>query len=267
MTSDWLWDTGGHADHFSQSATMNHRMVTDIKALGDEHARGLEPEAQKYWHENGVRIASNLSVVQSLCDQHDIKRVIDIGPSFQTIIFKRLMPHIELETMGWDDHRFRPTANTVHHTIDLNQTVQPQSCAAPVPADLILFLEVVEHLHTSPRHVLRYLWHCLNAAGFLVLSTPNATFLRNRLDMLFGVNPFEHIREETQNPGHFREYTRTELVNYSSSCGFRVIDARVDNLFAYGPGSGRLFSRISEWLPMSFRRDITLVAQKHVLSL
>jgi hypothetical protein len=241
---------------------MNHPIANEIKALGDAHALGLEPEAQRYWHENGRRIASNLAVVQALCDQHSIQRVLDIGPSFQTIILKGLVPHIELETMGWNDHRFRPGADTVHHTIDLNQTAQPDACATPAPVDLVLFLEVIEHLHTSPRHVLRYLWRCLNAGGFLVLSTPNAAFLRNRLDMLFGVNPFEHIREDSLNPGHFREYTRSELVNYSNSCGFDVVDARVDNLFAYGPGSGRLFSRISEWLPMDFRRDITVVAQK-----
>lgn len=246
---------------------MNRRTAIEIKALGDEHARSLEPEAQRYWHENSARIAANLSVVQTLCEKNRIQRVVDIGPSFQTIILKQLMPHIELETMGWEDHRFRPSTDTVHHTVDLNQTAQPESCVTPIPVDLVLFLEVIEHLHTSPRHVLRYLWRCLNTTGFLVLSTPNAAFLRNRLDMLFGINPFEHIREDSRNPGHFREYTHTELVNYSKSCGFHVIDARVDNLFAYGPGSGRLFSRIAEWLPMSFRRDITLVARKQVPSI
>ena len=234
----------------------------EIKALGDELASTLAADAQRYWRENGDRIARNLSSVQSICASHRVRRVLDIGPSFQTVILKKLFPDIELETMGWEDHRYRPAPDTVHHALDLNDTAKPESCAAPPPVDLILFLEVIEHLYTSPRHVLRYLFRCLNAGGFLVISTPNAAFLRNRLHLLLGFNPYEKIREDRINPGHFREYTRAELVDYCNDCGFNVIEARIENLFRFGPGSGRLFSRITRWLPQSFRRDITVIAKK-----
>ena len=141
-------------------------------------------------------------------------------------------------------------------------TSKPTNGKFPAPVAEVLLLEVIEHLHTSPRHVLRYLYRCLNPGGFLIVSTPNAAFLRNRLQLLAGSNPFEPIREDAMNPGHFREYTRRELAGHCRECGFDVLEARVENLFCYGPGSGRLFSAITRWLPADFRRDITLIIQR-----
>lgn len=236
----------------------------EIKMLGDAHAGTLAEEAQRYWRENGDRIARNLADVQALCANYPIKRVLDIGPSYQTVIFKKLFPEIVLETMGWEDHRYRPTPKTVHHALDLNQTASPESCAVPPPVDLILFLEVIEHLHTSPSHILRYLFRCLNPGGIIVIMTPNAAFLRNRWRQLKGYNPYELIRENTSNPGLFRELTRAELVKYCERCGFTVLASKIDNLHRFGTSTGRLFASISGWLPQSFRHDMTIVAQKRV---
>ncbi len=241
---------------------MNRARSATIGALGAALAAKQEPEAQRYWRENGVRIAANLDAAVALCERHPVRRVLDVGPSFQTVILQQLLPHIALETMGWEDHRYRPSGDTVHHRLDLNDTANAGQCALPPPVDLILLLEVIEHLHTSPRHVLRYLYRCLNPGGFLIVSTPNAAFLRNRLQLLAGSNPFEPIREDAMNPGHFREYTRRELAGHCRECGFDVLEARVENLFCYGPGSGRLFSAITRWLPADFRRDITIIAQR-----
>ncbi len=243
---------------------MKSRGDIEIKMLGDAHASTLAPEARRYWLENGDRIAQNLSLVRSLCVNNPVKRVLDIGPSYQTVIFKKLFPDITLETMGWEDHRYRPSPDTVHHAVDLNHTAKPESCPLPAPVDLILFLEVIEHLHTSPSHILRYLFRCLNPGGTIVISTPNAAFLRNRWRLLKGYNPYELIREDDSNPGHFREYTRAELVRYCELCGFDVIDARIENLHRFGTRTGRLFSRITHWLPQRFRHDMTVVAQKRV---
>lgn len=243
---------------------MKSQSDIEIRKLGDAHARTLAEEAQRYWRENGARIAQNLSDVRGLCLNHSVKRVLDIGPSYQTVIFKKLFPDIVLETMGWEDHRYRPSPDTVHHALDLNQTATPESCVRPPPVDLILFLEVIEHLHTSPSHILRYLFRCLNPDGIIVITTPNAAFLRNRWRQLKGYNPYELIREDASNPGHFRELTRPELVKYCEQCGFTVIESKIENLHRFGTSTGRLFARISGWLPQSFRHDMTIVAQKRV---
>ena len=72
------------------------------------------------------------------------------------------------------------------------------------------------------------------------------------------------IREDASNPGHFRELTRTELVKYCEQCGFTVVESKIENLFQFGNSAGRLFARIADWLPQTFRHDMTVIAQKRI---
>lgn len=241
---------------------MNKSEMIEIEALGDAHAATLGSDARQYWHENAGRIAQNLALVRSLCASRRIQRVLDIGPSYQTVLLKKLLPAVRVETMGWEDPRYRPSMDTVHHVLDLNCTAEPEGCPLVDPVDLILFLEVIEHLHTSPRHVLRYLFRCLKPGGVLIVSTPNAAFLRNRWRLLCGINPYEKIREDAKAPGHFREYTAGELVVFCREAGFQVMETRLENLYRFGAGSGRFFSRLANFMPASFRHDLTVVVNR-----
>ncbi len=241
---------------------MKKSEINKIKTLGDAHAATLGPDAQQYWRENADRIAQNLVVVGTLCASQRTERVLDIGPSYQTVLLKKMFPAIRVETMGWEDPRYRATPDTVHHALDLNCTAEPETCAVPEPVDLILFLEVIEHLHTSPRHVLRYLFRCLKPGGVLIVSTPNAAFLRNRWRLLWGINPYEKIREDSGNPGHFREYTAAELEVYCRETGFEVLETRIENLYRFGAGSGRFFSRLTQFMPANFRHDLMVIVRR-----
>lgn len=91
---------------------------------------------------------------------------------------------------------------------------------------MVVFAEVIEHLYASPRLVLRFLHHLLSGAGVLLIQTPNAASLTKRVKLLAGSNPYEKIREDATNPGHFREYTASELREYASSEGFEVIHCK-----------------------------------------
>ena len=85
-----------------------------------------------------------------------------------------------------------------------------------------MFAEVLEHLYTAPELVLPYLRELLVPGGVLLLQTPNAVAFRKRAKMVLGVNPFERIRTERDNPGHFREYTASELRELLVGAGFSV---------------------------------------------
>src|SRR5438105_3728935 len=76
--------------------------------------------------------------------------------------------------------------------------------------DIVVCAEVIEHLPISPMHVLRLLEAALRPGGWLVLQTPNAARIGNRVRLLAGCNPFEPLREDSVSPGHFREYTVAE---------------------------------------------------------
>lgn len=109
--------------------------------------------------------------------------------------------------------------------------------------DLIVYCETIEHMHIAPEFTLMLLAFLLSPAGKLVVTTPNAVRLGNRLRILAGKNPFERIRFVDHNPGHFREYTREELRDMASASGLRCLSSEVvnlyprlwKNLFASGP--------------------------------
>lgn len=150
-------------------------------------------------------------------------KVLDIGPGPMTL---RLLDRFEdVTTLGLAEAReliCRIPDRVPHVAFDLNDCREPDRWIRLPRFDLIVFSEVIEHLHASPRFVLGFLATALGPGGRLVVQTPNATSLDKRLKMIAGVHPFEPIREEWRNPGHFREYTRHELEALAAASGLDV---------------------------------------------
>src|ERR1051326_4770595 len=69
--------------------------------------------------------------------------------------------------------------------------------------DVIVFLEIIEHL-IDPIKTLRKLRAVLNDKGCLVLSTPNAAYIKWRLDLMRGRLP--DFGEDRQVPSEVRPY-------------------------------------------------------------
>jgi SAM-dependent methyltransferase len=111
---------------------------------------------------------------------------------------------------------------TAHVIFDLNESAQK---AIPIDEhfDLIVFAETMEHLHSAPEIALYALKKLLKPRGFLICQTPNAAALERRYHLLLGRNPFERIRYNPLNPGHFREYTRSELIDLGDTAGLRTV--------------------------------------------
>lgn len=109
-----------------------------------------------------------------------------------------------------------------HIVFDLND-----SGKAGIPIaesfDLIVFAETIEHLNTPPEIALYSLGKLLKPTGFLICQTPNAVALERRYHLLLGRNPFERIRSNPLNPGHFREYTQAELSDLGKAAGLHVV--------------------------------------------
>ena len=82
--------------------------------------------------------------------------------------------------------------------------------------------EVIEHLYTAPELVLSFIKTFLAPEGFLIIGTPNAVSMDKRLSILKGENPYEKIRKDNTNPGHFREYTADELQQIGRQIGLKA---------------------------------------------
>lgn len=189
-------------------------------------------------------------------------RILDIGPGFQTEILRQTIPNAVVDTLGFLDIRFQAHPQDQHFEFDLNSAQYPERWLKLEPYDLVIMAEVIEHLYTSPAFVLKCVSTWVKPGGYLILQTPNACALHKRLKMLAGKNPFDLIRETSENPGHFREYTRAELATYIKQTGLQWVEYATGNYFYNGSRVHQLYNRISAWLPASLRQGITLITRK-----
>jgi SAM-dependent methyltransferase len=226
-------------------------------------AATLGPECAGYWARNERRFAAVMAEVRTWAGGREAARVLDIGPSFQTLLLGRLQPRWTIDTLGFRDERFLPGPPSRHWDYDLNRVDQADRLEPPRPGyDLILFLEVLEHLPIAPRLVLAELRRWLEPGGVMLLSTPNALWLKHRIKLFTGRHPFEPIREDRGNPGHFREYTAAELRAITWAAGYTVERLSARTLYGFTGRKDRLYARVAACLGPGFARDLLLVLRR-----
>ena len=201
-------------------------------------------------------------------------RILDIGPSPLTPLISRELRQ-PVESLGLEPEEPDPEEpRHRHHSFDLNDAQYRERWRTDLgPYDVVVFAEVVEHLYTAPDLVLAYLRQLVAPGGILLLQTPNAAALRKRLKLALGINPFERIRSDRSNPGHFREYTRAELLDVLTGAGFIVERTWMKYYFdaAYERHErgdeqpsrikGGLKNLLYRLLPPSFQEGITIIAR------
>lgn len=199
-------------------------------------------------------------------------RVLDIGMSRLTeMIHDRF--GVPVDAMGFGDDG--PIDSGDYYHLDLNDCQFSDRCRRDLPRyDVIVFAEVLEHLYTSPKLVLGYLADLLAPGGVMIVQTPNGVALPRRVGMLMGRNPYEKIREDCTNPGHFREYTAAELGDYCAAVGLTVERVEMRSYFNYRychHGERRTAGQLTAgtiknwaypWLPRNLRPGLTVVGRK-----
>jgi len=108
--------------------------------------------------------------------------------------------------------------------------------------ELVLLTEVIEHLPHSPLFPLQEILRVLKPGGSLLLTTPNAVKLHNRLKLLVGKTvsfPIDQLLEVKPDDNsiyhlHNREYSLNELVVLLKAAGFQIEVAR--QVCLYPPG-------------------------------
>ena len=215
------------------------------------------------------RYATLISLLSTYVKSPD-STIIDVGRSQLTAQLHELFT-ARVDSLGLEADRELATGYYYH--MDLNDTQYPNLWPKNLPTyDAVIAAEVIEHLHVSPFWVFSFLRTLMNRTGVLIVQTPNAVALHNRLIMLSGHNPFELIRQAqiAGNPGHFREYTMSELRQYAKKTGFKIIDSFFGNYFDY-----RVLARNSvhrhllslvvhsyDLVPSSLRPGITIVMRQ-----
>jgi SAM-dependent methyltransferase len=219
-------------------------------------AAGSSPEAAVYWQRHAIRFEFLLRRLEPLRGR--VRTALDVGTSFQTPLLAERFPDWRIDTLAdIRDERFLLPPPSRHTLFDLNQAQDESRWPAPgARYDLIVFMEVVEHLSVPPRQALRFLASLLEPEGMIVLTTPNAAWLKNRIKMLRGRNPFELLREDRQ--GHIREYTLGEMREAAESAGLEVAHGRRCGLYAFSGAKDRFYSALADATFPGLRRTLYL---------
>ncbi|MDQ8183353.1 methyltransferase domain-containing protein [Pelagicoccus sp. SDUM812005] len=237
--------------------------IGEALAEVDRFASTLDAEAARYWSLHRKRFAWLAEFSCRTAPESSDYRLLDVGNSFQTVLLKALLPYSQVDTLGFYDHRFSAGEGSRHIEMDLNDAYYPEKWPSPEGDgyDLIVFAEVIEHLYTSPEQVLNCLKQLLRPGGRILVQTPNAAALKKRLRLLSGRNPYELIRLDRGNPGHFRELTVADLKRYALGCGLQVEGLWLDSNLVDGKRFDRVCDRISRWLPGRWRGGISMSLQ------
>lgn len=197
--------------------------------------------------------------------------LLDIGPSRLTGLVRDRFG-ARVDSLGY--LREDAPEGICHADFDLNLAQDDVNWRRDLPCyDGVVMAEVIEHLYTAPERVLRFVYTLVAEGGWLVLQTPNAASLPKRLKLLAGRNPYERIRVDRRDPGHFREYTVRELGALLEDAGFQVeachaayyFDARHGRHGPDGrpqPWMGLAKNLVYRALPPSLREGITMVARR-----
>jgi SAM-dependent methyltransferase len=171
-------------------------------------------------------------------------RVLDIGigPGVVSLVLNKLGAHVtgldtwEEYSAGYDNRsgdRHEIVERLQANGIDL--LIHDAERGLPFDSDsfdIVLFLDVIEHLSDSPRLILESVRRVLRPNGYLVVTTPNVVNLRNRILFSLGKSPFVDFRNSFRSSkyfGHAREYTIGEILFMLNECGFGVLSSELSN--------------------------------------
>jgi len=196
-------------------------------------------------------------------------KVLEIGRGPFTKILQKQFSH--LTTLGLplkrskivdQDQQDQNDISIPHIEFDLNKAHYEQEWVALPQFDVIIFAEVLEHLYISVRKVLSFLRTGLTEKGIIICQTPNGVALHSRVKMLMGIVPIDaYDNEDLLEPGHYREYTKKELITMGDKSSLQVIKHEFQNYFGYQNPIIGIFDLISILIP-SFKRGQTIIYQK-----
>jgi SAM-dependent methyltransferase len=211
--------------------------------------------------------AKRFELVLKHINQSNDQQVLDIGPSFLSILLKEkyqnnltLLGFADLESTGGHlpDIEILKKNNLIVQDLNFWKVDKNTN----LTYDLIICAEVMEHLYSSPVILLQNFYNSLKSNGVLIIQTPNAVALKNRIKLLFGKNPYDIPRENVKNPGHFREYTVKELADIAQKAGFELQEIITDEYFENPSIKSKIYRSLKTIIPASLKSGITIILKK-----
>lgn len=242
----------------------NNLLLTQAEILNYFKEWGLDSDSKAYLRYHSLRYQYLLEEINKIISfkKRDKIRILDLGPAYQTELLRRNLPHTPIDSLGFYDRRFPLRKIDKHLEYDLNNAQDQKKWLKPNSYNLVIMAELIEHLYTSPKLVLSFIYSLMSKKGVLVIQTPNAVSLDRRIKIFLGKHPYDMIRENNLNPGHFREYTINELLDVARNTRFKIKSVTLDNYFVHKRLFGIFYNLACMVLPKNFRHGITLILEK-----
>ena len=212
--------------------------------LTKETAR-MEARVGSYEAFHRARFDFALAKAKAVCPSRSAE-ILDVGRSYLSLELLRAYDNVTTLGFPLEPHSFTGVVRETgietpfkgHIAYDLNDAQHTPPTYEGEGFDLVVFGEVIEHLYTAPELTLHALKGLMKPGAHLIVQTPNAAALHKRWNLLVGRNPYERIRINPLNPGHFREYTRRELIDCARGVDLDVVSHDYRDYFGWTPVPG-----------------------------
>lgn len=203
----------------------------EFDAVYDKHIiGGAFLEKTEYYHFMRERYWKTLCFIQrdGLLEH---RRIVEFGGGQMAILLNKMyginatVADISNDFRGPIDHAGIPF-------VVGNLLEKPSISHDMLKFDLVILLEVIEHIYMPPHVVFENIRSILSPLGSLFLTTPNLFRLRNTIRMIRGHEPFDRfmIPIPGVGPGHQMEYSADHMSWQIERAGLKVRSVYLDQL-------------------------------------
>lgn len=177
-------------------------------------------------------------------------RLLDIGTSPLTYILKRRYKDISIDTIDISDHHriLAKKAGIGFKKVDLNKN---NINLGKNKYDIILFLEVLEHLSGDHKEAMSSIIASMKKGGKCIIQTPNKFAPKALFVSFVSIDVWDKFTERPEiNPefAHFKEYSLGELVSFLNSFPDINVEKSEHSLYFDTISSTMVYHEGASWL-------------------
>jgi SAM-dependent methyltransferase len=199
-------------------------------------------ESDEYYRLERERYWKSLNILRGL-NFPDKGKMLEIGGGQMAVLCKRLFGNDCV--VGDVSNTYRaPLQRQQIPFIECN-LMREDICDSNEQFDLVLLLEVIEHIPLPAYVIFERIRRILKPNGILFLTTPNLFRLRNLFRMFFGIELFDRflLPQPGQALGHQLEYSADHLKWQVERAGMQIISLKHDELGHIGHSAKARFAR------------------------
>lgn len=206
--------------------------ITDMESTKHQvfMAETNKDEEIKYVLHNRDRFIRVINYLDKILTQnHKNISLLDIGTSPLTFILKQRYPNLEITTLDKTNNLVKRCEELKIKFIraDLNK---PKILPTDLKYDIILFLEVIEHLTAEHSEVINWIAKITKNDGICIIQTPNIYSFKTIILDIIGIKTWNMLSKvPTDCPeefAHSKEYSLSQLTSLVKNCpGLEVLEA------------------------------------------